>query len=41
MGTDTVHSWVEEGQHGMDVDKGEESNKGVLHILVDIGVYLT
>jgi hypothetical protein len=33
-----VHLWVEEGKHGMVVDKGAEDNKGFLHIPVGIEV---
>jgi hypothetical protein len=33
-----VHLWVEVGQQGMVVDKGEEHNKGFLHMLMDIEV---
>jgi hypothetical protein len=36
-----VHLWVEGGQQGMVVDKGEEDNKGLLHISMDIEVFHT
>jgi hypothetical protein len=33
-----VHLWVEAGKHGMVFDKGEEDNKGFLHMPADIEV---
>jgi hypothetical protein len=33
-----VHLWVEVGKQGMVVDKGEEDNKGFLHMPTDIEV---
>jgi hypothetical protein len=36
-GSAGVHLWV--GEQGMVVDRGEENNKGVLHIMVDIKVF--
>ena len=33
-----VHLWVEVGQYGTVVDKGEEDNKGFLHMPADIWV---
>ena len=33
--------WVEERSRGMVVDKGEDYNKGVHHMLVDIEVFHT
>jgi uncharacterized protein (DUF952 family) len=33
-----VHLWVEAGQQGIVFDKGEEDNKGFLHMSTDIEV---
>jgi hypothetical protein len=38
---DAVYWWVEERSRGMIVDKGENYNKGVYHMLVDIEVFHT
>jgi hypothetical protein len=36
-----VHLWVEAGQQSMVVDKGEEDNKGFLHMPMNIGLFHT
>jgi hypothetical protein len=35
-----LHLWVG-GEQGMEIDKGEEDNKGFLHILEDVGGFHT